>query len=93
MPDVVLTVIEADGTEWDPVRIRELYDLGEYEDVEHLFKPKFTQQREQQNAMDFARAQTDANVVKLQAQVDLLTQMLVAKQAPEPKRQPEKEPA
>lgn len=38
MPDVYLTVIETDGSRWPEIRLRELYDLGDYYDAEP--KPK-----------------------------------------------------
>jgi hypothetical protein len=38
MPDVFLTVIEADGDEWPEFRLRGLYDLGDYWDAE--LKPR-----------------------------------------------------
>lgn len=38
LPDVYLTVIETDGSRWPEIRLRDLYDLGDYYDAEP--KPK-----------------------------------------------------
>lgn len=34
MPDFVATVIEADGSEWEPIRLHELYKIGEFDPLQ-----------------------------------------------------------
>ena len=34
LPDVVLTVIEDDGTEWEPIRLHEMYGVGDFDKMQ-----------------------------------------------------------
>ena len=39
-PDVTITVLNSDGTEDAPVRLHEVYGIGEYDDLKDSFRPK-----------------------------------------------------
>jgi hypothetical protein len=42
-PDMTMTVIAADGSESEPIRLYEVYGIGEFDDLKDSFAPKETQ--------------------------------------------------
>lgn len=89
IPDVTCTVMNADE-EADasaPIRIRELYNVGEYVDAEHLVNPggfaahKHAEELKASN--DFEKASNAEQINVLQGQVATLTQLLLAKLSPD----------
>lgn len=41
-PDVTVTILEADGSEQEPIRLHELYEIGEFDPLKDTFGPKET---------------------------------------------------
>lgn len=39
-PDVTVTILEADGSEHEPIRLYELYEIGEFDPLRDTFTPK-----------------------------------------------------
>ena len=39
-PDVTVTIIESDGTEHEPIRLYQLYKIGEFDPIKDTFGPK-----------------------------------------------------
>lgn len=88
LPDVTVTIIPAEEDEttaadrrYKPVRLRALYDLGDYFDAEHLANPGgFAGRRaledERQAKSDFEAAQT--RMAQLEGTVATLTALLAA---------------
>lgn len=87
-PDVTVAIEPAEEVEdakdprYLPVRLRDLYDLGDYVDAEHLVNPGGFMGRlkadEQQARADFAAAEERQELAMLRGQVDTLTQIITA---------------
>lgn len=66
LPDVYLTVIEADGERWPEIRLRELYELGDYQEVDiPRSRSRFFQQQ-QLPAAPAAAPASDARIAALE---------------------------
>lgn len=103
-PPVIITVEEADGTAWEPIDVRALYELGSYRDTDT--RPAFQRNEEtieRDDELETLREQVEqmsANQNRLEGQIAGLAQALngiapalaaLAKQNAEPKA--EKPPA
>lgn len=86
-PDVTATIIPAEEDDetandirYKPVRLRKLYDLGDFVDVEHLCNPggfmNKARDDERQAQLDFAQSEDRDRVRLLEAQVSTLLGLL-----------------
>lgn len=77
-PDITVTIIDPQGEiEYEPIRLRDLYDLGEYIDVEDEVNPRsaraLKKRRDQEEAAAKKATTEGSDVAALRDQVSTLT--------------------
>jgi hypothetical protein len=95
-PDMTMTVIAADGTESEPIRLYEVYGIGEFDDLKDSFAPKETQAsiearfQAELHAKDEVLADYRRELAKLSGMVEGLIAVGAVKTAPAVKAKPVK---